>query len=85
MPQLNFTLLDMDKILAMANRLVSVQTVADIQEFRVKVQEAAEIATEAALRILGVTTRALLPDDQAAIVSEIVLRYQQQDTPEARD
>jgi len=74
----DFTTIDTARLFAIAERLISVETVQDIETFRLKVQEAATIVTEAALRILGYQSRAILRDSTRAAVARAIELYQQE-------
>lgn len=75
---IHFSAIDTARLFSIAERLISPQTISDIDAFRQHVQAAATIATEAALRILGCNSRAILEDHTAAAVSRTIEIYEEQ-------
>ena len=69
------TAIDLDRLWQIAGRLVSIETVHDAREFADTIQQAADIVTQAGLRIAGVQSRAVLPNEQARLVHAACTQY----------
>lgn len=74
----NIPQINADKLFAIAWRLVSNETVADVRDLVAKIHEAANIVVAAATRIAGIEDdgdRAIYTPEQAERINQVILHY----------
>lgn len=69
---------DPTRLFSIAARIVDVQTVKDAQQLAQKIKEAADIVTQAGIRIMGLPDdgRTLLSPEQETQVTQAIAEYQ---------